>query len=201
MAEIEIPAEIERELSQVDPQQFLAFRDQLLKTFLGGHDTLLAALGLGDEDVLGLALYARQLAQEGRLDSAKALLVSLASLDKGNAYVHLCLGSVLMQLGEAEPAIEALEKALSLDPDDIAAHTHLGELYLEQGDLEQAGIHIHRAVELDPQGTNPFAARARALAATVVSFAREVERHGPEFLEQARERIARVKALGAAASS
>jgi tetratricopeptide (TPR) repeat protein len=186
---------VESTMQEYDIQQLKDLREQLIQSLLGGHKTLLEAVGLGQDDILGLALYARQLAQEGRLDVARELLTSLATLDAENGYVQICLGCVEMQLGETETAIATFERALELEPDSIAAHTHLGELLLETADLERAAIHIHRAVELDPKGADPFAARARTLAATVVAFAKEVERRGPEFLEQAHERIEKAKAL------
>ena len=179
---------------QVDSQELKKFRDQLLQTFLRGQSSFEQALGLSEENILGMALYARQLAEEGQLEDARELLASLAQFEPQLGYVYTCLGAVEMQLDDADAAIQALHRALELTPDDIAANTHLGELYLEQGKFDRSAEYFRAAVDLDPEGSDPFANRARALASIVVAVAKEVDERGSDALDEMRGRIAQLQA-------
>lgn len=186
-------------MAEYDVEALEKVREELIAALLQGHDSVLGALGLDDNAILAMALYARQLGEEGRLETARDLLETLSSLAPENSYVYCCLGSACMQLGEHENATNALKRAVELDPNDITANTHLGELALEAGDLESAAQYLKKAVSLDPEGKDPFANRARGLAVAVVTVARTVQEKGPEALEALRSRLAQVKQMEAQA--
>jgi tetratricopeptide (TPR) repeat protein len=160
-----------------------------LADMLGGHDNLRDAMGLDSERVTALALYARELVDQGRLADAQTLLEGLVMLDPQNAYVHTCLGALYMQLKENDAAIAELGYAARLDPTDTAANTHLGELLLERGEFDASADYLRKAIEADPKGEDPFANRARTLAMMVATIAREVQERGPQALDEIRSRV------------
>jgi Flp pilus assembly protein TadD len=165
---------------EVDSRELEAFRQQLLQVFLRGHLTFEGVAGLSEESILGMAVYARDLAEEGQLEDARELLSSLAQLEPQLGYVYSCLGAVEMQLADLDAAAAALRRALALAPDDIAANANLGEVYLEQGRFEAAARYLRAAIELDPESADPFAERARALAAITTAARREADEQGPQ---------------------
>jgi Flp pilus assembly protein TadD len=167
-----------------------------VQEMLQGHETFKDALGLDNDNILALAVYARELVDNGRLDDAQTLLEGLVVLDPQNAYLHTCLGALYMQKGYAEHAKAEFLYALSLDDADTAANTYLGELHVEGGNLEAAVKYLTRAVELDPESRDPYANRARTLAAMVSTIAREVAQKGEGALEDIRRRAAELQQLG-----
>lgn len=182
-------------------QEVQELHTQLVSTvgeMLGGHETFRDALGLDDEQILALAVFARELVDQGRLDDAQTMLEGLVVLDPQNAYLHTCLGALYMQKGFNDAAMLELTYALHRDPKDVAAATYLGELFLEAGDLEGAVKYLEQAVNLDPEGKDPYANRARMLAALVATIAREVQEKGPDALKDLQQRAAMLQEMGEA---
>ena len=118
---------------------------------------------LSKDEILGLAATARRCAENGRLEEALSILNGLIAADPRNAYLHTCVGCVLMQLDRTAEAREAFDKALGLDPRDVAALTYAGELAFEAQELPLALERLGAAIALDPEGRNPYANRARTL--------------------------------------
>lgn len=160
-----------------------------LAELLGGHSNLLDALGFDRDKVNALALFSRELVDQGKISDAQTILEGLVMLDPQNNYVHSCLGAIYMRQGQSDAALVELAYALKLDPTDMAANTHLGELFLERGDLEKSADHLRKAIEADPNGSDPFANRARTLAMMVAAIAREVQEKGPGALDEIRSRV------------
>lgn len=167
-----------------------------VQEMLQGHDSFKDALGLDSENILALAVYARELVEQGRIDDAQTLLEGLIVLEPQNSYLHTCLGSLYMQKGYTEHAKAEFLYALSHDDADIAANTFLGELHVDSGNLEGAIPYLRRAVELDPDARDPYANRARTLAALIATMAREVEQKGESALEDIRRRAAELQQAG-----
>ena len=174
--------------------QLVATVDELL----AGHDSFREAMGLDDEQVLALAVFARELVDQGRLDDAQTMLEGLVVLDPQNGYLHTCLGALYMQKGFNDAAIIEFAYALRQDAEDVAAATYLGELYLEAGELEEAVKYLEQAVNLDPEARDPYANRARMLAALVATIAREVQEKGPSALNDLQQRAAMLQEVGSA---
>lgn len=180
-------------------QEVQELHTQLVSTvneMLGGKDSFRDALGIDDEQVLALAVFARELVDQGRLDDAQTMLEGLVVLDPQNGYLHTCLGALYMQKGFNEAAAVEFAYALHRDDKDIAAATYLGELYLEAGDLEGAVQYLEQAVNLDPEQRDPYANRARMLAALVATIAREVQDKGPDALKDLQQRAAMLQEMG-----
>jgi tetratricopeptide (TPR) repeat protein len=180
-------------------QEVQELHTQLVATvneMLGGHDTFRDAMGLDEEQILALAVFARELVDQGRLDDAQTMLEGLVVLDPKNGYLHTCLGALYMQKGFNDAAILELAYALRQDPQDVAAATYLGELYLEAGELDEAVKYLEKAVALDPDARDPYANRARMLAALVATIAREVQEKGPAALEDLQQRAAMLQEMG-----
>lgn len=167
-----------------------------MNEMLQGHDTFKEALGLDEERILALAVFARELVEQGRLDDAQTLLEGLVVLDPQNGYLHTCLGALYMQKGYDDAAMAEFHYALEQDATDVAANTYLGEIYLEEGDLESSVTYLQAAVNADPEGNDPYANRARTLAALVVTIAQEVEAKGPAAMEEIKQRAALLEDLG-----
>jgi tetratricopeptide (TPR) repeat protein len=178
-------------MANPEVQQMHADVVSSVQEMLQGHETFKDALGLDNENILALAVYARELVDNGRLDDAQTLLEGLVVLDPQNPYLHTCLGALYMQKGYAEHAKAEFLYSLSLDDSDIAANTYLGELH-----VEAAVKYLTRAVELDPESRDPYANRARTLAAMVSTIAREVAEKGEGALEDIRRRAAELQQLG-----
>lgn len=179
-------------------QEMMQGHKELVSTvqeLLGGADTFKEALGLDEEQILALAVFARELVEQGRVDDAQTLLEGLVVLDPQNGYLHTCLGAIYMQKGFNDAAMAEFLYALKQDDSDVAAATYLGELYLDAGDLESSVKYLQIAVDLDPEGRDPYANRARTLAALVATIAREVQEKGPEALEEIRQRAAMLQAM------
>ena len=182
-------------------QEIQELHTQLVATvqeMLGGHDSFREAIGLDDEQILALAVFARELVDQGRLDDAQTMLEGLVVLDPQNGYLHTCLGALYMQKGFNDAAILEFAYALKQDAQDVAAATYLGELYLEAGELEEAVKYLEKAVALDPDARDPYANRARMLAALVATIAREVQEKGSSALQDLRQRAAMMQELGSA---
>jgi Flp pilus assembly protein TadD len=134
-----------------------------LPTELQGQESVKVALNMPSSQIYQLADYACQLADQGSLKDAEAILAGLTVIDPENSYLHSCLGTLYMRQGNNAEAIAELQYCLQLDAQDVAAATNLGELYFEQGKLELAEKYLQQAVALDPEEKNLSANRARAL--------------------------------------
>jgi len=62
-----------------------------------------------------------------------------------------CVGFLLAERGQFEPAIEAFERALAVDASDAASHFNVAFLLQRVGRHEQAIARFERAIELDPK--------------------------------------------------
>lgn len=185
-------------MADQDIQQMHADVVASVQEMLQGHETFKDALGLDSDSIMALAVFARELVDQGRLDDAQTLLEGLVVLEPQNGYLHTCLGALYMQKGFADAAKAELAYAVELDGDDIAANTYLGELLVDSGDLDRAVEYLRRAVELDPEARDPYANRARTLAAMVATIAREIEQKGAGALDDIRRRAAELQHIGEA---
>jgi len=132
-------------------------------------DKVVEAVRVASDEVIALALVARQSAEQGRLDDARTLLEGLIVLEPQVANLHTCLGCVYMRMNRNEDALQSFSQALELDPRDVAAHTYAGELQLEGGHSGDGLAHLEAAIALDPEGRNAFANRARTLRVTAAA--------------------------------
>lgn len=160
-----------------------------LKQVLQGHTSFKDAFGLTTEAVTALASPACEMAEQGRMEQAQAMLEGLAVLDPENVYIHNCLGSLYMRMDRAKLAEQEFNYVLARTPEDVAANTNLGELLFEQGELEKAVHRLQKAVEQDPEGKDMFANRARTILNIIAELVKELQEKGPEAMEELRRKI------------
>ena len=110
------------------------------------RDYLLAHPG----SVRHLALLARALAKQGRLDDAEAELCRALALSPEAAILHQDLGSVFMAAGRFNEAAQRFRKALALAPEAPLAHRKLGEALAALGQGEEADRHFQAFFDRDP---------------------------------------------------
>lgn len=160
-----------------------------LKQMLQGHNSFKEAFGLTSREVTALAGPACEMAEQGRMEQAQAMLEGLAVLDPENIYIHNCLGSLYMRMDCTKLAEQEFKYVLARTPEDVAANTNLGEMLFEQGELEEAVQRLQKAVEQDLEGKDLFANRARTILNIIATLVKELQEKGPEAMEQLRREI------------
>jgi tetratricopeptide (TPR) repeat protein len=104
---------------------------------------------------------ARSLVDEGRTDSAVAMLEDFVSENPENFSGYSALAQLYFNLGELEKSALSLEGAIRFNPTDFLTHQQLGTVYLnlrrQTGDDNYKRLAIdqwERALRLFPQNTN-----------------------------------------------
>ncbi len=91
-----------------------------------------------------------QLAQQGRIQEAAAVLIQVAEKPPKDAATLTTLGHALTQAHALMPAVKCLRQAIRINPDVAQAHLHLG-VALRQGGLIQEAIgSLRTAANLAP---------------------------------------------------
>ena len=75
---------------------------------------------------------------QGRLKDSEILLEGLITLQANNPYLHMLLGSVLLQQGRLDESVASFNRAIEISPENISALTNRGEIHLKQGRLKEA---------------------------------------------------------------
>jgi len=88
--------------------------------------------------------------QNGRLDDAEKLAVSISQDFPKHQFAWKVLGAVLGAIGRKSEAVEANQTAVALSPQDAAAHSNLGITLKELGRLDEALASYTRAIALKP---------------------------------------------------
>lgn len=94
-----------------------------------------------------LTLLVSALRAQGKTDSARAELESLAAEHPGLAAIHYELGLLLGELGERGAAIRALSRVVELEPHHPTAWRALGDELAEAGNTETAAKAFARQLE------------------------------------------------------
>jgi chemotaxis protein methyltransferase CheR len=100
------------------------------------------------DDPAGLALRARDYANQGRLAEAQAWCEKAVAADKLNPARHYLLASILQEQGMGAQCESALQRALYLDPNHALAHFALGNLKRHQGKHDLARRHLRNALAI-----------------------------------------------------
>lgn len=79
------------------------------------------------------------------------------------AQLHVLLGQMLAEKGEAACAASSCRVAIGLDPRHVEAHHGLGTILAATGDLEGAEVALRRTLALDPQQPKVMFNLARCL--------------------------------------
>jgi len=88
--------------------------------------------------------------QNGRLDDAEKLSISITQEFPKHQFGWKVLGAVLNQLGRIPESVVAKEKAVKLAPNDAEAHSNLGITLKELGRLDEAEASFTQAIALKP---------------------------------------------------
>ena len=143
----------------------------------------------------GYVYMRRNQYQEARTAFEHAL-----ALDSSSATAWNNLGHVQLSLGEEAAAQRALESAIAADSTLADAHYNLGSLFLQQGKLDRAQRAYRAAIVADSTFARTYYALATVYQAQgAISEARRCYQAfinkwqgGPDFLRQARKRLAQL---------
>jgi len=104
-----------------------------------------AAASPTSQDRRATALWARDLANQGKLVEALAWCEKALAADKLDPACHYLRAAILQEQGEVEGAAVSLRRALYLDPKFVLAHFALGNLLRRQGKFGLAQKHFENA--------------------------------------------------------
>ncbi len=93
-------------------------------------------------------LFARVLANQGKLGEAFGFCEAAVSADKCNARLYYLLATILEEQKEVEEAKVSLKKALYLDRNFVLAHFALANLSLRLGKMADARKHFSNVTEI-----------------------------------------------------
>ena len=88
--------------------------------------------------------------QNGRLDDAEKLAVSITQDFPKHQFAWKVLGAVLGATDRNSEAVNAKQTAVALSPQDATAHSNLGATFLELGRLNEAEASYTQAIALQP---------------------------------------------------
>ncbi|MBA59273.1 MAG: hypothetical protein CMQ40_08895 [Gammaproteobacteria bacterium] len=94
--------------------------------------------------------------QNGRLNAAEKLAVSITNEFPKHQFAWKVLGAVLGQSGRILEGVVAMEKAVKLAPNDSEAHNNLGNTLRELGRLDEAEANYKQAIALKPDYAAPL---------------------------------------------
>ena len=104
-----------------------------------------------------------RLAEQGHIEKAKALFVSVCRNASNDAEAWLWLGRINGKLGDIAAAGDCFNRAILLQPDYCEAHVNLGKVYMFQGLHEEAMEQYHTALRIDPQHGAAYTSLGHAL--------------------------------------
>ena len=102
----------------------------------------------GGQDREAVVLYAKVLANQGRLDEALHWCEKAVAADKCNPLLHYLLATILVEQKRPEEARASLKKALYLDGNFVLAHFALANLFLSSGKAAPARKHFSNVIEI-----------------------------------------------------
>jgi chemotaxis protein methyltransferase CheR len=95
-----------------------------------------------------LVLYAKILANQGKLEDAFHWCEKAVSAEKFNPHLHYLLAIILEEQKKVEEAKASLKKALYIDPDFVLAHFALANISLRGGKIAEAQKHFGNTAEI-----------------------------------------------------
>ncbi len=96
--------------------------------------------------------WARSLADEGRLDEARALCEAVRARDVLDPEPHLLLAMICQEQGDLPAAIAALRRVIYLAPESAQAYFLLGSLLLRTGDQQHGRRAMKSVIDLLANG-------------------------------------------------
>jgi len=139
------PAKVERTPSE---EAALLYQSGLYRE---AEEKLRSLFSNGGGDQESRVLFAKVLANQGKLDEARGICEEAVSADKCNARLHYLLATILEEQKEGDEARASLKKALYLDRNFVLAHFALANLSLRSGKTADARKHFANAAEILPE--------------------------------------------------
>lgn len=112
------------------------------------EDRLTGLLAGNHHNLKAIILFARVLANQGKLVDALNWCEKAVTADKLNPGLRYLLATVLEEQGKTEEAMISLNKALYLDPDFVLAHFALSHLTQRLGKQAESKKHLRNTTEL-----------------------------------------------------
>jgi tetratricopeptide (TPR) repeat protein len=109
---------------------------------------------------------ARQLAEAGKFDEARAAYVAAIEASPQSPFLHRELADVERRAGDLDSALDHARQAAELEPDEPRAHVMLGEIYEARGEFARAADEFSNALALQPD--DALSARVEDLRARAV---------------------------------
>ncbi len=158
---------LEDDFSKPEASNFTA---ENFQKFVRGEMTWGQLQGLTMEQAYAMAQLGYTQFEQGRYAEAQAIFEGLVVSNPYDAYFHTVLGSIYARTDRSTDAAEEYSLAIELDENNIAARTNRAELLLQHGEFQMAMDDLKQAIALDKDGTDPNAARARALATATAAI-------------------------------
>ena len=114
----------------------------------------------------------REYYQNGQLDDAKKLALSITQKFPQHPFGWKVLGAVLNATGKKSEAVDAFQKAVGLSPQDAETHYNLGITLQELGRLDEAMASYHQAI-----ASKPDYAEAHRLLTSIKKFDSEDDQY------------------------
>jgi chemotaxis protein methyltransferase CheR len=112
------------------------------------EESLRKLLSNGGRNQESSILFARVLANQGKLEEARGICEEAVLADKCNARLHYLLATILEEQKEGDAARASLKKALYLDRNFVLAHFALANLSLRSGKAADARKHFSNVAEI-----------------------------------------------------
>ena len=114
----------------------------------------------------------REYYQNGKLDDAEKLALSITQKFPQHPFGWKALGAVLNARGKKSEAVDAFQKAVGLSPQDAEAHSNLGVALQRLGRLDEAMASYHQAI-----ASKPDHAEAHRLLTSIKKFDSEDDQY------------------------
>ena len=94
--------------------------------------------------------HAQSLMQQGRLEEAKADLISVLKKNPSSVEAYNLLGIIAASQQDYTGAVAVLQKALQIAPHSARTHNNLGNIYVAEKKFELAENEFHAVLRLEP---------------------------------------------------
>ncbi|MCP4503080.1 MAG: hypothetical protein GY822_24345 [Deltaproteobacteria bacterium] len=149
------------------------------KKFIDGEMTWGELQGLTVDDAYAIADIGYKQLEAGKLEPAQAIFEGLVVSNPYDAYFHKVLGAVYAKKKMHVEAEQEFSIAIDIDAEALAPYVFRAEVLLQHGELERAMADLKKAISLDREGTDPNAARARALASATSTIVKSILENQP----------------------
>ena len=130
---------------------------------LGDDDLAAATYRRADLDDLTTSLRLGHQAQKRKdWERARRHFEEALEQSDSDARIHVALGEVWVEVGDAQKGLKGFRRAAELDPEMAAAYVNIGKVYLDHAGLVEAIAALERAVEIDVEHVEAWEYLAKA---------------------------------------